>query len=269
MLVLAGVLGLVFVLSTGALGSLFAGFGSIGGVGPERPPATLTPGATTATPETGVAVPDLTNFTDVAADQTLRQLQLVPVRLTQNDPLVAASRVISQEIAPGLLLQPGQPVTYTVSLGPQPVQVVELDDVTRLPAALARQRLEGLGFLVEVIEQPSATVDAGFVISQSPSAGLRLPQGQSVTIRVSQGDVVRFPDIIGLQREEAERILRDTPGLELVFVDEQGRDKLGADYDRYNVNQVVSAQIENNRGLNNGDLVPRGSRIVIGVKRAE
>jgi len=32
---------------------------------------------------------------------------------------------------------------------------------------------------------------------------------------------------------------------------------------------VVSAQIENGRGLNNGDLVPRGSRVVLGVKRAE
>jgi hypothetical protein len=75
--------------------------------------------------------------------------------------------------------------------------------------------------------------------------------------------------VIGLQREEAEQIVRATPGLELVFIDEQGRDKLGADYDRFIVGQVVSAQIENGRGLSNGELVPRPSRIVLGVKRGE
>jgi serine/threonine-protein kinase len=52
-------------------------------------------------------------------------------------------------------------------------------------------------------------------------------------------------------------------------VHEQGRDNLGADYDRYTVGEVVSAQIENDRGLTNGEYIPRGSRIIIGVKRQE
>jgi serine/threonine-protein kinase len=90
-----------------------------------------------------------------------------------------------------------------------------------------------------------------------------------VQIVVSLGDVVRFPEVIGLQRDAAVQILNDTQGLELVFVDEQGRDKLGADYDRFAVGQVVSAQIEGGRGLTNGEFIPRGSLIIIGVKRAE
>jgi serine/threonine-protein kinase len=269
MAVLAGVLGLVFLLSTGALDGLFSSIAA-GGGGVARPPAaaTATPGTPSPSPEQTVSVPSLTGLNEAAADDALRQLLLVPVRQQAYDPVVAVTQVISQEVSPGTLLPPGRPVTYTVSLGPPPVTVVDVPDVARLPAELARQQLQGLGLLVEVREQPSASVDVGFVISQSPSAELRVPQGSTVTIVVSQGDVVRFPDVIGLQREQAEQILRSTPGLELVYVDEQGRDRL-IDYDRFQVGEVVSAQIENGSGLTNGELVPRESRIVLGVKRGE
>jgi len=248
------------------LSNLFGAIGGGAGGGVDRPTPTLEPGEPTATVEQGVAVPDLTGYTDIAAEQTLRQLQLVPVRQDRNDPLVEFSTVISQAVPPGQLLPPGQPVTYTVSLGPV---LVAVPNLTGVDASLARRQLAAAGLPLEELEEPSQTITAGFVIRQSPSAGLRIPQGQVVQIVVSQGDVVRFPDVLELQREAAERIVRGTPGLDLVFIDEQGRDKLGADYDRYAVGQVVSAQIENGRGLNNGDLVPRGSRVVLGVKRAE
>jgi eukaryotic-like serine/threonine-protein kinase len=265
MFVLASVLGLVYFISTGALGNLFAGFG--GGL-PGRPTATLSPDEPTPTPtETTatIAVPDLSGLNGQAADLTLRQFQLLPVRLDVNDPLVEAGQVISQAIAPGTMLDPGTPVTYTVSLGPR---LVDLIDVTREPGQLARQRLGAAGFPVEVVDEPSTSVDEGFVIRQQPSPGLRVPEGQVVTIFVSQGDVVRFPEVIGLQREQAEQILERTPGLNLVYVDLQGRDRL-IDYDRFSDNAVVSAQIEGGRGLLNGDMVPRGSSIVLGVKAPE
>jgi eukaryotic-like serine/threonine-protein kinase len=262
MLVLASVLAVVFFVSTGALGSLFAGIG--GGGLPTRATATPGPDDPTPTPsDTATAVvPDLAALNGAAADLALRQAQLLPVRMEANDPLIAFSQVISQTVAPGTLLEPGSPVTYTVSLGPL---LVELPDVTRVPGEIARQRLAAANFPVEVIEEPSASVDAGFVIRQQPSPGLRVPEGQVVTIFVSQGDVVRFPEVIGLQREQAEQILERSPGLNLVYVDPQGRDRL-IDYDRFRDNEVVSAQIEGGRGLLNGDLVPRGSRIVLGIK---
>src|SRR5690606_26059065 len=90
MLVLAGVLGLVYFVSTGALGSLFASVGRGGNddvIPPFQPTATVEAGEPTPTAMPGVAVPDLTGFTDTAADAALRQLQLVPVRLARNDPL--------------------------------------------------------------------------------------------------------------------------------------------------------------------------------------
>lgn len=261
MLVLAGVLGLILLLGTGALGSLFAGGGPIGA----RPTEILAPGQPSATPENGVAVPDLTNFTGSAAEQSLRQLLLVPVEQRANDPLIEFSKVISQEVAPGTQLQPGQPVTYTVSLGPL---LVTVENFVGVSAAVAQSQLGALGLPVEIVEEPSQNVTAGFVIGQSLSPGLRVAQGQVITLRVSRGDVVRFPDVIGLQRAEAERILADAPGLRLVFVDEQGRDRL-IDYDRYEVGEVVSAQLDGGSGLQNGEFVPRGSGIILGVKKGE
>lgn len=265
MLLLASVLGVVWLFSSGALNSLFAGFG----VGSPRPTSELgvtasppPPGTPSPTPDLRVAVPDLTGLTDTAAQQALRQLQLVPTQLSATDPAVAQGLVIRQEVAPNTLLAPGAVVTYTISLGPQ---LVSVPDVQGVSLGVARSQLTALGLLVQVIEEPSTTVDPGFVIRQSPSPNLRVPAGEPVRIVVSLGDVVRFPDVIGLSRDQAEQLINTTPGLTLVFVDLQGPDRL-ANFDSFAPNQVVSAQIEGGTGLSNGDLVPRGSRIILGVR---
>jgi len=267
MLVLAGVLGIVVLLNSGALNGLFSGLFT--GGGPARATAVVLPtaeptptGEPSPTPDERVAVPDLSGLSGPLADSTLRTIQLIPVRRDASDATVPAGQVVSQEVPPGSLLLPGEPVTYTVSLGPQLVTVPQVEGAQ---LSFARQQLEGLGLAVVVDEQPSRTVTAGFVISQSPAPGLRLPAGETVRIVVSVGDVIRFPDVIGLDRAEAETILSSTPGLELVFVDVQGSDRL-PNFDAYRPNEVVSAQIENGPGLNNGDRIPRGSRVILGVR---
>lgn len=266
MLLLASVLGVVWLFSSGALNSFFAGFG---GGGTPRPTSELIatispvpPGTPSPTPDLRVSVPDLTGLTDTAAQQILRQNNLVPTQLSATDPRVAQGLVIRQEVAPSTLLPPGSVVTYTISLGPQ---LVGVPDVQGVSLGVARSQLTALGLQVQVSEEPSTVVDAGFVIRQSPSAGLRMPAGETVRIVVSLGDVVRFPDVIGLPRDQAEQILAGSPGLVLVFVDLQGPDRL-ANFDSFAPNQVVSAQIEGDKGLSNGDLVPRGSRIILGVR---
>lgn len=266
MLLLASVLGVVWLFSSGALNNLFAGFSGGGGPRPTSAlGATASPepaGTPTPTPIPQVPVPSLTGLTDAAAQQLLRQNNLVPTQLSATDPVVAQGLVISQEVPPNTPLAPGSVVTYTISLGPQLVSVPNVQGVS---LTIARNQLAALGLQVQVIEEPSATVDAGFVIRQSPSPSLRVPAGETVRIVVSLGDVVRFPDVIGLSRDQAEQLIASTPGLVLVFVDLQGPDRL-ANFDSFAPNQVVSAQIEGGSGLNNGDLVPQGSRIILGVR---
>jgi serine/threonine-protein kinase len=207
-------------------------------------------------------VPALVGISDGDAQEQLIKLQLVPAPQSENSPTISQGLVISQAVPPGELLEPGKPVTYTVSLGPS---LVTVPDVTRARVEIARSQLVALGLQVSIIEEPSASVDAGFVIAQSPRADLRIAQGESVTIRVSQGDVIRFPDVIGKTRIEAEAILARTDGMKLIFVDVQGRDRL-IDFDKFAPGEVVSAQIQSGPGLSNGDLVPRGSGIILGVR---
>ena len=265
LLLLTSVLAVVYLFSTGILSNLFVRGSSTQSATPTI--VTGQPGTPIPTPTSivSISVPNLVGLNGDDADRTVRQAQLLPVRLEVNDPQVNFDQVVSQEPGPGTLLPPGSSITFTVSLGPR---LVEMPDVARVPVGIARQRLTAAGFAVEEIAEPSVSVDAGFVIRQLPSAGLRVPEGQIVTMVISQGDVVRFPDLIGLQREQAEQLLSTTSGLILVYVDPQGRDRL-SDYDRFRDNEVVSAQIEGGRGVLNGDLLPRGSRIILGIKKPE
>ncbi len=264
MLVLAGVLGVVLLFGTGTLNGLF---GSLNG-GTRPTTGVIQPGDPTptdepsTTPEQRVSVPVLVGSSDGAAQEILRKLQLVPAPQGEHSPTVSQGLVISQIVPPGELLEPGTSVSYTVSLGPN---LVTVPDVTNVRAETARSQLAALGLQVTVNEEPNTSVDAGFVIAQSPSANLRLAQGETVTIRVSQGNVIRFPDVIGKTRAEAEAKIAATPGLTLGYVDSQGRDRL-SNFDAYAPGQVVSAQIQGGSGLNNGDLVPYGSNIILGVR---
>ena len=66
--------------------------------------------------------------------------------------------------------------------------------------------LEKEGFVVSVTEGYDPSVQSGYVISQSPEAGMMAPQGSSVTIRVSQGpeeNKVRVPNLVGMEEMDA------------------------------------------------------------------
>lgn len=269
MLTLAGVLAVVFVVSSGMLNNLFSN--------PSRPPTTqpangqsqsteVTPSPTVVATTT---VPELVGRSDGEARQLLQQNQLIPVPSSEHNRDVPQGIVMTQAIPAGTVVEVNSPVSYTVSLGPL---LVEVPNVTGTRRDIARNQLIAAGLVVNVVEEPSQTVDEGFVIRQSPSATLRIPQGDIVTIYVSLGDVVRFPEVIGRSRAEAEAILANTPGLTLVFVDVQGRDRL-PDFDRYAPNEVVSAAriVGDNQviGIYNNDYIPRGSSIVIGVRAEE
>jgi serine/threonine-protein kinase len=114
------------------------------------------------------------------------------------------------------------------------------------------------------IQQASPFVSEGFVIAQDPLPGARLRPGDTVFLTVSVGDKVRFPEVIGVPLSVAEQRLA-AAGLLLDVVDEQGRNVLGALYDTLPPNYVVSA-LANGRPAENGQFVPRGSVVILGVR---
>jgi len=93
----------------------------------------------------------------------------------------------------------------------EPVAVPNVEGIER---ELAVERIEQAGLEAEVEEQPSSDVEENFVISQSPDAGARIAQGETVTIVVSTGPrLVQVPRVVGRSFEEAIEVLEDA-GLE-------------------------------------------------------
>ncbi len=140
--------------------------------GPPPPPAPVT-----------IEVPRLVGLRAAEARGQLRELGL---RVTQRPVESTEPRgtVVRQSPPAGTDLREGQAVLLTVSTGPARVSV---PDVVGLDEDSAREDLEAAGFEVQVVDEPSGTVDEdGIVIDQDPAGGASGPTGSVVTITVSR-----------------------------------------------------------------------------------
>ena len=82
---------------------------------------------------------------------------------------------------------------------PQIVPGVVGEDV-----AIARARLEGLGYRVSVVGSDVSGVPAGTVVAQSPPGGVALGTGGIVTIQIAGGPrPIVVPGVIGLSEQDA------------------------------------------------------------------
>lgn len=268
---LAGVLGLGYLfLGTGLLGDLLGSF-SINAARPDDTTspiegeavvdATPTPSPTPEpTAEASVSVPDIVGLEEEEARDALQDEGLIPRRGTPEfSSIVAEGRVISQVPAATTLISETETVTYTLSRGPD---IVEVRDVTNQRADTAQTLLEQQGLIVQTQQEASTSVTEGFVIRQSPFAGARIERGDTVTLIVSVGNRTTMPDVTGLSEDEARRLISEA-GLFVSFVDRQGRDRLGDQFDQVAPGTVVSSIP---RG---GELVERNSPVTLGVRASE
>ena len=85
--------------------------------------------------------------------------------------------------------------------GPASVSVPNVVELTLLAAQAA---IVDVGLVVgTVTQEPSATVLAGSVVSQSPQAETTVATGSAVTLVVSNGPPMSVPDVVGLTQEAA------------------------------------------------------------------
>ena len=138
-----------------------------------------------------VSVPDVTGMTQAAATAALADagLTLAEVKQAAN-ATIAAGTVITQSPSAGTEAPQGSPVTITVSTGPAPSakpSAGAVPDVTGLTQAEAVSTLNAAGYTAVVAQHASATVPAGTVTSQTPSAGVIVAAGTTITITVSTG----------------------------------------------------------------------------------
>ncbi|MDQ3122524.1 MAG: PASTA domain-containing protein [Actinomycetota bacterium] len=122
----------------------------------------------------------------VRAAEARSQLQELGLRVTQRpvESTQPKGTVVRQSPGPGTKLQEGQAVLLAISTGPARVSV---PDVVGLDEEAAREQLETAGFAVQIVDEPTETVEEdGIVVGQEPAGGSSTPKGSIVSITVSR-----------------------------------------------------------------------------------
>ncbi|GLZ79002.1 serine/threonine protein kinase [Actinorhabdospora filicis] len=133
--------------------------------------------------------------------------------------------VLAQDPAPGEKILDGEPISVTLSLGPERYTITQ--DIVGMDGAAAKAKLESMNLVVTLQQQFSDTVPAGKVISVTPAPGTEVKRDTPVVLAVSEGPApVKVPPVVGMQLELAKSTLE---GLGLVpVVVEQYHDQVPA-----------------------------------------
>ena len=133
-----------------------------------------------------VTVPNVVGLTQAAASTAITGASLTVGTVTQAySASVPSGTVIDQTPAAGGSVAPGTAVALTVSKGPQPIIVPNVVGQTE---AAAGTLILGTGLVVgSTTQEYSATVPAGTVIRQTPTAGTSVSPSTAVSLTVSKG----------------------------------------------------------------------------------
>jgi serine/threonine-protein kinase len=133
-----------------------------------------------------VTVPDVTDMTEREAITELTRLGLLFDVNEEYSDEVARGIVISQDPPSGAEAIVGDTVVIVVSLGPEPVQVPDLSNMTETEA---REALDGVNLVLNVSNTRQPVADQaqdGRVVTQTPSAGTTVDQGDTVTVTLGE-----------------------------------------------------------------------------------
>lgn len=148
-----------------------------------------------------VQVPQLNGKTQQQAAQALSALGL---ELDGNVGRATSTpenldKVVDQNPSSGVSITVGSAVRVTLGSGPAQVRV---PDVVGQQLEVAQPNIEGAGFKVQV-ENIDSSQPAGQVVSTSPTGGSNATDGDTITLRVSNGDKIPMPDLLGLTPSQA------------------------------------------------------------------
>jgi beta-lactam-binding protein with PASTA domain len=142
-------------------------------------------------------VPNVIGLRAPAATERIRDrdLEALPRTGGSNRP---TGVVFAQRPGAGTQLEEGQTVTISISSGR-----LAVPDVTGLPLARARERLEDAGFESEV-RRVASSRPRGIVVEQEPVAGVTAVRGTTVRLSVSSGErPVVVPSVVGQPQGDA------------------------------------------------------------------
>ncbi|MBQ2472802.1 MAG: Stk1 family PASTA domain-containing Ser/Thr kinase [Lachnospira sp.] len=150
-----------------------------------------------------VSVPDVTGKSKEKAIESLNEVGLGYSIVTQSSSTVEEGYVISQGTTAGSKVSANTRIVLTVSKGTE-TETVSVTNVKGMTEEKATETLKDLGFEVEVEYAYSTTVEAGSVISYSPTGSAE--KGSTITIKVSRGEeekAVTMIDLTGMSESSA------------------------------------------------------------------
>ena len=155
-----------------------------------------------------VDVPQVIGLTTAEAQAKLEGADLV-VKLGQGRYSKSdAGTVIQTQPDAGTSLRKGSTVTLYPSLGPPPVPVPDLTEMT-IAAAKAALAKAHLSLDPEITREYSDSVATGRVMSQSVAALAEAPRGSAIAITVSKGPTpVPVPNVVGKTEVQAKDLLQ-------------------------------------------------------------
>lgn len=161
-------------------------------------------------------LPDITNLSLKEAEETLQKRDLsLQVLADEYNTLKPPGTILSQSPPPQAKVKKGRIVKVVISKGEKMVSVPNLKGVSLRQAELMLDQ-EDLK-VGEVDWVPSDSFPEDVVVENSPSAGLSVPLGMSINLKVSLGifpDTVVVPNLVGTSLTEAKDLLKEF-GLEV------------------------------------------------------
>ncbi len=158
----------------------------------------------------GYMVQDYTNkdFNEILEELSKYDITAVVTVREYNDT-IGQNIIISQDVAVGNRLKPGNTIGFKVSNGPE---MVEIPDVYGEQSRIGIQIITNLELEANQISEYSDTVGTGLIIKTEPAALEKVRPNESVTVYVSLGPEfmkVIVPDLIGLTRAPAEKLITE------------------------------------------------------------
>lgn len=207
-----------------------------------------------------VVVENVTGLNQEAAKNAIEAQGLYMFVIAQQKSDKPAGTVIEQDPVGGSQVEAGSTINVIIA-GDENVSYTDdsTDNTTNktVPRVVgnlekdAANALNSAGFKVEKSYEYSDSVDAGKVISQSPSGGASAAEGSKVTIVISQGQKsVDVPNVLGKAEEKAQNTLASA-GLKVAIEE--------AHSDAVEVGKVIKQSIAG------GKTVPAGTTVTITV----
>ena len=199
-----------------------------------------------------VSLPNFANMTREEAEAKAKEAKITLDITEEFSSDVEEGKVISQDppYLEGYVVKENSTVKVVISKG-ENIKIVP--KVTGMAREEAEQAIETEELKVEVIEEASSKVEAGYVIKQEPEADKEVNAGETVKIYVSTGiKQITMEHVIGKAEDEAKKTLTDL-GFEVNVVYEEDTSKDDG---------VVLKQ-----SLDVGEIVDEGTKVTLTVNK--